>query len=87
MFEFMFSKVSQAKSKSCIEFDFFWIANIKIRIWGRQYEIKYFFLNPIQDRGGQKGPCTSFSPVTPTNVGINLQNVLTFSFNFFDRLV
>ena len=26
--------------------------------------------NPIQDRGGQKGPPTSFSPVTSTNVGI-----------------
>ena len=37
--------------------------------------------------GSQKGPPTSFSPVTFTNVGINLQNFLTFSFNPFDRLV
>ena len=37
--------------------------------------------------GGQKGPSTSFSPVTSTNVGIRPQNFLTFSFNPFDRLV
>ena len=32
--------------------------------------------DPIQDRGGgvQKGPPTSFSPVTSTNVGISSQN-------------
>ena len=56
-------------------------------------EILNFFkpelkLNPIQDGGGgQKGPFTSFSPVTFTNVGIRPQNFLTFSFNPFDRLV
>ena len=33
---------------------------------------KSFFLNP-----------TIFSPVTSTNVGINLKNFLTFSFNPF----
>ena len=43
-------------------------------------------INPIQDggRGGggrQKGPPTSFSPVTSTNVGVSPQNFLTFSFN------
>ena len=46
--------------------------------------------NPIQDGGGgggQKGPPTSFSPVTSTNIGIRPQNFLTFSFNPFDRLV
>ena len=37
--------------------------------------------------GGQKGPPTSFSPVTSTNVRISPQNFLTFSFNPFDRLV
>ena len=37
--------------------------------------------------GGQKGPATSFSSVTSTNVGISPQNFLTFSFNPFDRLV
>ena len=37
--------------------------------------------------GGQKGPRTSFSPVTSTNVGISAQNFLTFSFNPFATLV
>ena len=31
--------------------------------------------------GGQKGPPTSFYPVTSTNVGISAQNFLTFSAN------
>ena len=38
-------------------------------------------------RGGQKGPPTSFSPVTSTNVGFGPQNFLTFSFNPFATLV
>ena len=33
--------------------------------------------------GGQKGPLTSFSLVTSTNVGISHPNFLTFSFNPF----
>ena len=37
--------------------------------------------------GEQKGPPTSFSPVTSTNVGFNPQNFLTFSFNPFTTLV
>ena len=41
----------------------------------------------IWGEGGQKGPATSFSSVTSTNVGISPQNFLTFSFNPFDRLV
>ena len=44
-------------------------------------------INPIQGGGGQKCSPTSFSPVTSTNVGISPKNVLTFSFNPFDRLV
>ena len=36
---------------------------------------------------GQKGPPTSFSPVTSANVRISTQNFLTFSFNPFDKLV
>ena len=36
--------------------------------------------------GGQKGPPTSFSPVTSTNVGISPQNFLTFSFYPFATL-
>ena len=50
-------------------------------------------INPIQDDAGggrgarQKGPPTSFSPVTYTNVRISPQNFLNFSFNPFDRLV
>ena len=44
--------------------------------------------NPIQDgRGGQKGPPTSFSPVTSTTAGFGPQNFLTFSFNPFATLV
>ena len=49
--------------------------------------------NPIQDGGknggggGQKGPPTSFSPVTSANVRITAQNVLTFGFNPFTTLV
>ena len=41
----------------------------------------------FRTRGGRKGPPTSFSPVTSTNVGISPQNFLTFSFNLFDTLV
>ena len=32
-------------------------------------------------------PLTNFSPVTTTNVGISLQNFLTFSFNPFATMV
>ena len=51
--------------------------------------VSNFRVYPIQDgwEVGQKDPPTSFSPVTSTNVGISSQNVLTFSFNPFDRLV
>ena len=55
---------------------------------GRPCHFKYF--NPIQDErdgGGAKGPPTSFSPVTSTNVGTRPQNFLTFSFDPFDKLV
>ena len=50
------------------------------------------FIKPIQDEeggggGGQKGPPSSFSPITSTNVGIRPQNFLTFSFNPFVTLV
>ena len=44
-----------------------------------------FDINPIQD--GRKGPPTSFSPVTSTNVGFGRQNFLTFSFDPFTTLV
>ena len=37
--------------------------------------------------GEAKRPPTSFSPVTSTNVGVNLQDFLTFSFNPFATLV
>ena len=44
--------------------------------------------NSIQDGvGGQKGPPTSFSPVTSKNVGFGPQNLLTFSLNPFATLV
>ena len=35
----------------------------------------------------QKGPRTSFSPVTSTNVGFGPQNFLTFSFKPFGTLM
>ena len=54
---------------------------------------RYIF-NPIQDnrkggggQGGQKCTPTSFSSVTSTNIRINRQNFLTFSFNHFDTLL
>ena len=37
--------------------------------------------------GGQKGPPTSFSPVTSRNVGFGPENFQIFSFNFFATLV
>ena len=49
-----------------------------------QWEID-LILNPTQD-GGKDLPA-SFSPVTSTNVGIRPQNILTFIFNPFDKLV
>ena len=52
--------------------------------------IRFYPLNPIQDRGGRgeaKRPPTSYSPVTSTNVVISFQNFLTFSFNPFATLV
>ena len=52
--------------------------------------VQSHILNPIQDGGGgagQKGPPTSFFPVTSTNVGIDPYNFLTFSFDPFATLV
>ena len=49
-----------------------------------QWEID-LILNSIYD-GGENSP-TSFSPATPTNVGIRPQNFLTFRFSPFDKLV
>ena len=47
-----------------------------------------FHFNPIQDGGSKSLPTTtSFSPATSTNIGISLQNILTFSFNAFATLV
>ena len=40
-----------------------------------------------QGEGAAKRPPTSFSPVTSTNVGFGPQNVLTFSYNPFSKLV
>ena len=45
-------------------------------------------INPIQDGGGgQKGPPTSLSLVTSTNIGISPKNFLIFSFNPFATLM
>ena len=38
-------------------------------------------------RMGQKGPPTSFPPVTSTNVGFGPKNILIFSFNPFATLM
>ena len=56
------------------------------------FDVQFFADEPfnlIQDggRGAQKGPPTSFSPVTSTNVGFGPQNFLTFSFKPFATLV
>ena len=37
-------------------------------------------INPIQDGGDQKGPPTSFSPVTSTNVGLSPPKLSDFYF-------
>ena len=48
----------------------------------------FHVIDPIQDRRvGHKGPATSFSPVTSTNVETNPKNVLTFTFKSFASLV
>ena len=50
--------------------------------------LRIILINPIQDGGGgKKASCTSFSPVTSTNVGISPKNFQTFSFNPFATLV
>ena len=50
--------------------------------------VKHCEANPIRDEeGGQKGPPTSFSLITSTNVGISPQNLLTFSFHLFSTLI
>ena len=54
--------------------------------WVTSHNHLNFNFNSIQDEGGKKPPI-SFSPVTSTSVGINLQNFLTFSFNPFATLV
>ena len=48
MFEFMFSQVAQTESESCNKFNSFRIVNIKKRILGRSYEIKYFFRKNLE---------------------------------------
>ena len=48
-------------------------------------QIRWKFLNPIQDGGGGKKPPppNGFSSVTSANVGISPKNFLTFNFNTF----
>ena len=48
---------------------------------------KYKFPLTVFRMREQKGPTTSFSPVTFTNVGSNRQNFQTSSFNPFATLV
>ena len=45
---------------------------------GEGTQVFQLFFNPIHDN-----PTTNFSSVTSTNVGISLQNFLTFSYNPF----
>ena len=66
--------------------------HVKQRITGKVYFLffKGFLLVLTLFRmagGGQKGPPTSFSPTTSTNVGISSQNFLTFSCNLFATLI
>ena len=49
------------------------------------YQVLNLMFNPIQERG--KKSLTRFSLGTSTNVGISLQNFLTFSFKSFTILV
>ena len=51
--------------------------------------VRLKFVNSGWGEGGvcKKVPATSFSPVTPTNVGISPQKFLAFSFNHFTKLV
>ena len=57
--------------------------------FGLEFEMLGGVFNPIQNRGGgeQKGPPTSFSPVTSRKVGTSLQNFLAFSFNLLSTLM
>ena len=57
-------------------------------------QVLHFIKNKVYEHltlfrigGRQKGPPTSFSPVTSANVRISPKNFLTFSFNPFDRLL
>ena len=70
-----------------------WRINVKTNDEGtnidclaNEYDLKQV-INPIQDGGRQKGPPTSFSTITSTNVEFGPQNLLTFSFNLFATLV
>ena len=55
----------------------------KCSVWG--FSVLKLTLFRMKRR--QKGPPTSFSSVTSSNVGIRPQNFLTFSFNHFAALV
>ena len=58
------------------------------KTFGLREKTPLFHFNPIQDGGSKSLPTTtSFSPATSTNIGISLQNFLTFSFNTFATLV
>ena len=48
---------------------------------------KYVDLLTLFRMRGAKRPPTNFFPLTYTNIGISPQNILTFSFNLFARLV
>ena len=56
-------------------------------IYFLKHFMKSLFRMGRRGGGGQKGPPTSFFPVTSTNVGIGPYNFLTFSFNPFATLV
>ena len=58
------------------------------KTFGLREKTPLFNFNPIQDGRSKSLPTTtSFSPATSTNIGISLQNFLTFSFNTFATLV
>ena len=64
-----------------------WINSSCVPALRHYFFYKMLHVKPIQNGGRQKGPSTSFSPVTSTNIGISPQNYLTFSFNPFITLV
>ena len=79
--------------KKCKSYFWFWF-HLTIALFLTIFQrflifAKHFCLTLFRmgEGGRAKPPPTSFSPVTSTNLGINTQNLLTFSYNTFARLL